>query len=179
MLKGRQDVRVLPFPGIPDTEDDIVEVGVRVLLDNEVDDARLEATQYLIGKAKAMRIDYGLLLHSDPELLQREIQRQLVYRAFVQPEPEENGEHKSFFPSPQAVRQLDAVIVETLDEIYDDQQEHVNPLTGMSDEAVRERADTLGEGRGAEAILNSCDAPTLRTLVRILASRLSSLQTGK
>lgn len=174
MLKGRRDVRVMPFPGVPEDTEDPPQMGVRCLIEDEVDDCRLQATQYLIGRAKAKKIDFALLMHADPEMLEREINRQLVFRAIVDPEKNDKNEHDPFFPSPQAVRQLDTVLVETLQECWLDQQDYVSPLKSTSESDFVELAEALGKGRGGEAILSELDAVTLRRLVRFLASGQST-----
>lgn len=179
MLRGRRDIRVMPLPGIPEDTEDPPVVGVRILLDNEVDLCRMEATQYLTGKAKRMRIDYDVLMRSDPEMLDREITRQLIYRCIVSTATDESGEHPAFFPSPEAVRQLDTVMIETLFEVYLEQQNFVNPLRGLNDVEVSELADALGKEPGAAVILSQYDAPSLRSLVHFLAAELRTLLPGK
>jgi hypothetical protein len=177
MLRGRREVRVLPMPGTEEGAGDTV--GVRVLLEQEVDEARLEALQYVNGMAKRYRLDARDMLSIDGELLDREIERQLVFRAFVDPDKPAEGDYKHFFGAPQAVRQLDTVLQRTLFHLYIDHQNYVSPLRGLDETEVQELAEALGKGRNAKATLALYDAPSLRSLVHILAARLATAPSGR
>ena len=176
MLRGRRAVKVIPMPGTD--EDSGILVGVRILTEEEVDAARLDAVQYVNSLAKRARVDARDMLSVDAELLDREIQRQLVQRSFLNPEKGE-GDYKPFFPAPQAVRQLDTTLQQTLFHVYLDHQNYVSPLRGMGEAEVRELAEALGKEPTARARLGLYDAPTLRTLVHILAAQLESSQTSR
>lgn len=181
MLRGRRSIRTLDLPWAPNEEEaEVIEVGVRILLDDEIDDARLDAVQYVQGRAKARRLDLNAMLAVDPEIVDREITRQLIFRAFVQPKEDlEKKDHLPFFPAPQAVRQLDSVMVETLFETYIDQQNYVNPLRTIDEDEARELVDALGKEHGAEVILSQYDAPSLRSLLHTLAVLLRASRPGK
>lgn len=177
MLRGRREVRVLPMPGM--SEDSDVMVGVRVLTEEEIDACRAEAVQYINALAKRYRLDGRDMLTVDGELLDREIERQLVFRAFVDPDKGEHADYQPFFKSPQGVRQLDSVMQRTLFHVYLDHQNYVSPLRGLADGEAEGLADALGKGQNAKVALGLFDAPTLRTLVHTLAARLASSLTGK
>ena len=177
MLRGRRAVRIIPFPGMDEDSDADAHntVGVRVLLEEHIDEARADANQYVHARAKALRLDPLALLSVDAEILDREITRQLVFRAFVTPETAKEEKPALFFKSPQEMRQLDSVMVETLLHIYLDHQNYVNPLRGLDQAQAEELVDALGKGseiRGA-MILGQYDALSLRRLVRSMAARLA------
>jgi len=178
MLRGRREVRSVPLPGFGASDEPIM-VGVRILTEQEIDEARAEAGQYVDALAKRYRLDARDMLSIDSENLDREVQRQLVFRAFVDVDKQANGEHRPFFVAPQAVRQLDSVMQQTLFNVYLDHQNYVNPTRGMDEQEVAELVDALGKGQDLPALLGLYDAPTLRTLVRIMVSQLVTSQTGK
>lgn len=179
MLRGRRQIRELPMPGMD--EGDELMIGVRVLLEEEIDTARAEAIQYVNAVAKRHRLDSREMLSIDGELLDREIERQLVFRAFVNPDKgdEEEQDYKPFFKAPQAVRQLDSVLQRTLFHIYLDHQNYVSPLRGLDDHEAQELAEALGKGQSGTAMLGLCDAATLRSLVHTLAVQLQSALSGR
>jgi hypothetical protein len=176
MLLGRRAVRVMPMPGMDEGSD--VVIGVRILTDEEIDAARCESVQYVNAQAKRYRLDSRDMLSVDGELLDREIERQMVFRAFVDPDKTE-GDYKPFFVSPQAVRQVDSVLQRTLFHIYLDHQNYVSPLRALDDEQARELAETLGKGPNATVALGLCDAASLRSLVHTLAVQLGSALQSK
>jgi hypothetical protein len=176
MLRGRREVRVLPLPGMP--EDSDVTVGVRVLTEEEIDAARAEAVQYINTLAKRYRLDGRDMLTVDGELLDREIERQLVFRAFVDPDKGE-GDYEPFFKTPQGVRQLDTVLQRTLFHMYLDHQNFVSPLRGLADPEAEGLAEALGKGQSGRVALGLLDAPTLRTLVHTMAAQLHSALSGR
>jgi len=169
-------------------EDAPPEIGIRILLDEEIDQARAEAVQYVHLKAKALKLTPNDLLDGDPELLSREMQRQIVYKAIIDtdsvgadgcPVDPKSGP-VPFFSAPMAVRQADSVFVETLFQLYTDHQDYVSPLlTAITQEDLNEVVSTLGKGLAAEAYLGLYDAPTLRRLLRTLASQFASAPTTK
>jgi hypothetical protein len=128
--------------------------------------------------ARRYKLDAREMLSMDGEVLDREIQRQLVYRAFLNPDKGE-GDYKPFFAAPQAVRQLDSVMQQTLFHCYLDHQNYISPLRDMDEAEARELAEALGKGQKAAATLALYDAPSLRTLVHILAAQLETVLASK
>ena len=177
MLRGRREVRMVPLPGFGYGEE-LLMVGIRVLTEEEVDAARAEATQYARNLASKYRIDAREMLSIDAEVLDREVQRQLVYRAFVDPDKGE-GDYKPFFKAPQAVRQLDSVMQQTLFNMYLDHQNYVNPLRGLEEDDVTALVEALKKTPETEALLGLYDARSLRTLSLTLVAELRTALTGK
>lgn len=181
MMRGRREILAVPFPGM-DFDDSESKVGIRILLDEEVDQAYADAVQHIGVVAKNLRTTPLALLEANAELLDRENRRQLVFRAYLNVSAEEQpspDQAKRFFPSPTAVRQLDSELVDTLYAMYLNHQNYVNPLRGLTEQEVGDIASQLGKGPGAAALLGSYDAPTLRTLVHILAGQLQNSPTTK
>ncbi|MCC7542354.1 MAG: hypothetical protein IT379_39415 [Deltaproteobacteria bacterium] len=156
ILRGRRDVRRVPFPGA-----DSVALGVRILLDVDLDHARIEAQRYV----KKLGAD----LDVDPELLDREIERQVIWRAFVVPD---DPELPPFFPSDRDVRVLDSVTVRALFNVYREHQEWVSPLVALDEGGQKALIDALGKGLEPEATFSAFDANTLRRLCLSMASQL-------
>lgn len=157
ILQGRRNVRAYPLPFARD-----VEVGVRVLAEHEIDSARIEAQNY----AKKVRADLDI----DPDFLEREARRQIIWRAFVDPTDHE----RPFFASDREVRELDAEIVRALFELYYEHQAWISPLHRMNKEQARELADALGKAPEPRALLVDFDSDTLRSLCICLASAAHS-----
>lgn len=175
MLRGRREVRMVPLPGFGDGE--LIMVGIRVLTEEEVDAARAEATQYAKNLAAKYRIDAREMLSIDAEVLDREVQRQLVYRAFVNAE-KGDGDNR-FFGAPQAVRQLDTVMQQTLFNMYLDHQNYVSPLRDLEDDEVAGIVAALKKTPETEALLGLYDARSLRSLSLTLAAELRTALTAR
>ena len=175
ILKGRRASRVLPFPG-----DDERTIGIRLLADQEIDNARLDALVHLSRHMPAIpEMSLERLCLVDPELLDREVQRQVIYKAFVNPDTIKNPEPEPFFADPDDVRGLDSVMVETLHQAYLNHQEYANPQSTLTDEQVDELVDTLGKEQSGPDILSLLDARSLRILVHSMAARLAKSPPGK
>jgi hypothetical protein len=175
MLRGRREVRMVPLPGFGDGE--LLMVGIRVLLEDEIDAARANATQYAKAIAAQYRLDVREMLSIDAEVLDREVQRQLVYRAFLNADGD--GEPKPFFDGIGRVRQLDTVMLQTLFNLYLDHQNYVSPLRGLDEDDVAGLVAALKKTPETEALLGLYDARTLRSLSLTLASELRTALIGK
>lgn len=158
MLQGRKTLEPVEFPGLPS-----VKVGVRILSEEEIDSARIAAAAY----CKERRVDVLV----DPDFLDRAVQREIVAAAYFDLDAPAD-EPRVFFSSGADVRKLDAPIQRVLFEAYLSHQDEVSPLRRLNDAECDEVIDRLGEGRSAEALLNACDAFTLRRLLRSLGSAL-------
>jgi len=177
LLKGRRAVRVYPLPSA--AEDSELTIGVRALTGEEIDEARTEAVQYTEALAKRRKIDPRELQWVDGDPHQAEVQRQIVYRACVEPELREGEkEYRPFFPSVAALRQSDDTFVQMLWHLYHGHQRFANPYAGV-DEDVAGIIDALKKTPERKAVLALYDAPTLLTLVATLVDQLASSPTGK
>lgn len=157
ILMGRRAVRVYPLPFARE-----IEVGVRLLSEQEIDEARLEAQRYV----KKVNADVSV----DGDFIERETRRQIVWRAFVDAADKE----RPFFASDALVRGLDAEMVTALFELYYEHQSWVSPLRNLDADGVKELADALGKASNAPALLLDCDSATLRSLCISMALALRS-----
>lgn len=155
LLQGRLAVREVKVDAIQRI------VSVRALSDHEIDQGRLAAQAY----CKSVRADIDL----DPEFLEREKERQIVWRSIHDPDT-----GKPLFAAIEDVRKLDAALVRILFTAYLEVLDELNPLTTLSEEELKQLGEQLGKGREHPApMLRLFDADTLRSLVRIMAARLS------
>lgn len=152
-LSGRRGAREYPFPGA-----EKVMVGVKLLSDEEVDGARLQAQQYVLGKKCELMVD--------PEFFDRALKREIISRAFVDAE---NHDH-AFFGSQKDVAELDASTVLACFELYGMHQMQVDPYSHCSPEEVAELVELLGKSPDSAATLRLFDAPTLRSFVASLVA---------
>lgn len=160
MLLGRRAVHAVPFPGAgPDGP----QIGFRLLLDSDLDAARVQASRHV----KTLGGD----LDADPELLDRLIERQIVWRACVDPD-DSSSDPRPFFPSDHDVGKLDSVMVRSLFRAYLEVQDLVSPHARLTDEQLSELCDALGKEPGATVLLDQFAPETLKRCVRSMASRL-------
>ena len=143
------------------------EVGIRILLEAEIDAAREEAQAYIRGRKVSVDLD--------PEFLDRVIMRAMLCRACV----DVDDEKTAYFADLEEVGQLDAVLTQTLWQAYLDHQDSVNPLESLNPEAVDRLVEALGKGSSGEARLSGLDAPSLRSLVRSMARLLKTSPASK
>lgn len=168
MIRGTRAVKTVPFPGLEG-----VQVGVRVLLDQEIDDARLGAQQYYERRCSQLGLDASRFLQGDPDALDREFQRQMLQRALVDPESPED-DRRPFFPADTDIRRLTSVQVQRLWEVYLDWQDAVYPRELLSKEAIDELVEALKKKDAEKAVLAHFAPDTLASLVRSLAEQLST-----
>lgn len=163
-LQGRFAVRRYPFPGSPGERG--VEVGIKLLTDAELDSVRLQAAEF----AKKNRADLTI----DPEFLDRAIHREVISRAFVDPEhPQE-----AFFGSQNDVAELDNLTVRALFELYMLHQQALDPYAFCPPEEVEKLVEALGKSERSVETLSLYDAPTLRSFVLSMASTLRSTRAS-
>lgn len=131
-LKKRLAAQLEPgdytFPGTD------VPIKVRLLAEREVDFAKIEAQRF----AKKLNAD----LEIDPDFLDREIQRQIVWRSTFEPIAKE-GKLVPLFPSDAEVRDLDTVTVESLYQLYIEHQERRSVMRYLTQEQVDKLAAAL------------------------------------
>ena len=176
MLLGRRAIRVVPLPGFEPVEgEELPTVGVRILLESELDETRIDAVQYVDLIAKKHRLDARSMLEMDAEILDREVMRATVLRAFVEPldgNEKPGAEPKRFFESLARVRTLDSVILRAFFEVYLEHHDYVSPYRNLDEAGVKELADALSKGPNAAVSLALYDAATLRRLALSMAALL-------
>lgn len=159
ILRGRREFVRIKFPG-----EAKVEIALRILVDSEIDDARLEAAAYCRKR--------GVDLEKDPDFLDREVERQIVWRAIYDVDTLGSENPHPFFPSDGDVRGLDSTTVRALFEAYLAHQESLFPSIRLSEEEVADLVEALGKERTTEALLSGLEPVTLRACVRSLAFAL-------
>lgn len=169
IIIGDRVVAPVQFPGR-----DSVTVGVRGLSDDEIDAARVEAQGYVESLCKRADMRYEVFVSVDPESYDRELQRQIIARAYVDIEAQE----RPFFDAAVQVRRLGSVTIARLWEVYTGHQEAVNPRRMLSETQVKELVDALGKEPSATVVLEDFERDTLCSLVRFLASELQTSRTG-
>lgn len=175
IIQGRRVVGRTFFPGTRD------EIGVQLLTEREIDQARFAAQDYLEGRSKSYDMDLERFVRIDPESFDREHQRQIIYAAFVDIDDADLPPEKraKFFPDVHAVRTLDSVLTQQLWEAYLDYQDAINPRINLTAKEVEELAASLKDGPISEAVLAPFERSTLTSLVRTLAKQRSISPTGK
>jgi len=166
ILRGAAAVGRAPYPGL---EGEGVEIGVRILSEAELDDARLDAQLHLKRFFGRVNIDPVKALHIDPEHLDAEQRRQILLRAVVDPDS-----HKPFFAAAAEVRGLPSHVVGQLWAAYLDWIDAVDPRIRLDPAAVDELAAALKKEPSAKVILAHYGPDTLSSLARTLAAQRSS-----
>lgn len=156
------------MPGMPDRE-----IGVRLLMDYEIDDARLEAHKYWAARGKKQGIGIKDLVDVDPDALDQEYMRQAVWRAFVDPDSSPDRP-APFVETIEDVRRMDSVIIRQLWNVYHDHLDSMDPRLKLEDAQLEEVIEQLKKERGAETILAQYAPDTLASLLRIMASQPES-----
>lgn len=164
LLLGRRVVSRVPFPLAPEGSE--IEVGIRSLADREIDQARVDAQAFIEGMCRRGQQPMERFVALDPEALEREIMRQTVALACVDPD----DPTKPFFASAHQVRDLDSVMVRRLWDLYLSHVDAVNPRRTLTAEQAQELVDALKKEPSQSALLEDFERDTLVTLVRILVS---------
>jgi hypothetical protein len=168
LLSGRRKIGRFPFPGLVG-----VECGVRLLSDREIDDARAEAAMYIEARWKRTGFGAEAAVRIDPESLEREHIRQVLVRALVDPDSDVD-KPAMFFASVEKVRDLDSTVVQALWEQYEDWHNAIDPRLSLSEDEVRELAEALKKEPNEPVLLAHYPPATLRSLLRSMASLLST-----
>jgi hypothetical protein len=168
ILQARRVIGRSTFPGAEDKE-----IGVRLLSERDIDLARFEAQMYLERQAKKVQLTLIDFVQVDPESLDREHQRQVILRAFCEPDsaPEKPV---LFFDNIEQVRSIDSVLCQQLWEIYVDWQDTVNPRLSLTEEEVSALVESLKDAPMSNLILAPLERETLQSLARSLAAQLQT-----
>lgn len=174
MLAKPRALRVIKWP----TRGDI-ELGVRLLTERELDLCRIEAQRGFRKHFEAIRVDPNSAIDVDPEMLERQIRREIIARAYYDAETINAAEPTPFFPSASAVAELDSVAADELFRMYVEHQDYVNPSVTLTEDEAKELIATLGKEQEARAIFSLFAPDTLVSLLHSLACRLSTSPPGR
>lgn len=164
-LKARLATQSAPrpykFPGADD-----VPIAIRLLSESEMDNAKLEAQRYVVKR----KVDVNI----DPEFFDREVQRQIVWRAMIDPLGE--GLKAPLFVSDADVRELDTVTLGNLFNAYLEHQEACSTLRQLDQATANGIAEAFrANPRGIAVELASYDhASLVKLLVSFMARWPSS-----
>lgn len=149
-----------PYPLLDGTD---TQIAVKLLSDREIDFARIEAQRYCARE----KID----LSADPDFLEREVQRQLVWRCVCEPIPEkESGKYVPLFPSDGDVRDLPSTVVDSLFHLYLEHQDRTGTMRGVGADDVDGFVASVRKG-GVYALSQLEHA----SLVRVAASLVKAI----
>lgn len=169
ILAGKRDFGIYPFPGLEG-----VEVAIRVLTDYELDQCRLAAQKWVRDQCKRRGWKTEAAVEVDPQLLDRAIERELLWWACYDSETVSDDEPVRFFEKSLDVGKLDQTQIAALTSAYIERQQWTTPLLQADDEEVDELIEALGKAQVPEVFLGRYAPSTLSRLLITLASRLRS-----
>lgn len=169
IVRGARKLRVVAFPGREG-----VDVAVRLLTDQAIDDCRLRAFTSLKKVADKNSWDVALLTDVDPDMLARIQTREIIAAAFFDSTTIDAEKPIPFFTSADEIaREVDAPTTEMLFQLYLEHQTFVAPLKSLGKEEVIAFAEELGKAPPS-SLLAAYDRNTLVRLCTSLASALRS-----
>jgi hypothetical protein len=159
-IQQRTKEQLAPHPyAYPGTE---IPIAVRLLPEREIDDAKLEAQRYVTKRKADLTID--------PEFFDREVQRQIVWKAVVHREAGEEGKHAPVFPGDNDIRAVDTVTLEGLWRLYMENQERCATLRRLTEAQIDALAKEVRARPGAAT--RQLSELEHATLVRLCVSLL-------
>jgi len=174
ILGPKRAFRTLDFPGRPD-----VKVAVRALTEREIDACRVEAQRQFLALCKQREWNPDRAINIDPLLHSRLVDRQIVWRAYYDPDTVTMAEPVAFFGSDADVQDLDSITLSDLISAYAEHQEYVSPSRSLDVEEVRALVDALGKESKPAVVLRSLARDALESFALTTARRLATFQTGK
>lgn len=173
-LRGTRAFSVYPMPGHPE-----IQVAVRLLSDQEIDDARRAGQVSIREWARARSYDPTTVVDIDPEAFTRATQREMIFAAFYDAATVGSAKPERFFLTPQEISSLGSNDVNALFELYSQHQQSVSPMRTAEAEEVEELERALGKGPLVPAHLGGFDRSTLIRLLLSTAKRLSTSPTSR
>lgn len=173
MLLGRRAFRVIQFPGAPE-----IKVAVRLLSESEIDACRVAGQSMFLASCEKRKWSPEKAIQIDPLMHTRYVDRQIVWRAFFDPDTISAKTPEPFFPSETDVAELDSVMTSDLLAAYVEHQDLVTPGRTLGAEEVDALIDAMGKGP-PEVVFRSFARSTLESFTLTMAKRLSTSQTGR
>lgn len=131
---------------VPTEDGEELRVAVRLLSDAEIDACRQQAQVTIRTWAKGRGFDANAVVDFDPDMLERALQRQMVWSAFYDIETIAKEKPERFFPTYDDVARLAAVTTQSLWEAYLEHQSRVIARRNVTTERVKEIAETVIAG---------------------------------
>lgn len=166
--------RTLAFPGRSE-----VRIAVRALTEREIDACRVEGQRQFLDLCRARGWDPDKAINIDPLMHSRLVERQIVWRAFFDPDTIAGPDPRPFFPSDSDVAELDSITTTDLVSAYAEHQEFVSPSRGLSPEEVERMIDAMGKGSEPAVVLRTIERDSLVSFALSMARRLSISPTGR
>ena len=166
--------RVVDYPGHPE-----LQIAVRCLDDIELDGCRTEAQRKVRDIAKKRGWDPGSFAELDPTLMERFVEREILLRAFSDPDTIDHEKPVAFFSSDLELARLGSVGVEDLMQVYTEHQEWSNPNLTLDEGQEKELVESLGNEQSAAVYLTGFEPLMLRRLLISMAKRLRDYRSGK
>jgi hypothetical protein len=110
----------------------------------------------------------------DPDLYQRELEQQLIFRAYLDADTLGDKRPAHFFAEPAQVGELDTVTQGRAMALFLEHQASRNPVLRLAPEEVERVVAALGKSDAPSAWLGVYDAATLRRCVLTMASMQAS-----
>lgn len=147
-------------------------VCVRLLTDEDVSDAKIDAYKFMDDQCKAKGVRLLDLMEADPEPFERERQRQQIHRAFIDALTidEEFDDYRPALDLTR-LRRMDSVMLDDLFDIYERYQAIRTIRVDVSEDEVATYAAALREP-GNDAALSVLDDAALRALCMGMAKAM-------
>lgn len=166
--------RRIDYPGHPD-----LTIGVRGLDDPELDACRIEAQKKIHDLAKKRAWDPVQVVEIDPELLQRYVEREIILKAFCDPDTVDDDKPTPFFANEHELGRVGSTGITDLMNAYIEHQEWSNPNVTLTQELEDELVEALGKEQSAGVYLMGFEQHVLRRLLISTVKRLHDYRTGK
>gem|GEM_PF-5791473 len=178
VLQGPRRFRIIDFPGHEE-----IKVAVRCLTEAELDGCRIGAQVEVRQMASQRGWTPESLVDVDISLIDTLTERQIVWRAFYDPETVDRDGVKpdQFFPSDSDVAGLDSPTRMRLYEAYLEHQDWVSPMRALDEQDVKELAEAIKKEGTSEESLAMFEPRTLRRLLifTVLSAQSETSPTGK
>lgn len=174
ILGPKRAFRTLEFPGRPD-----VRIAVRALTEREIDACRVEAQRQFFALCKAREWAAEKVIDIDPLLHARLVDRQIVWRAFYDPDTVTAETPTPFFASDSDLAELDSVTLSDLMAAYAEHQEYVSPSRSLAVEEVERLVEAMGKVHEPAIVLRSLARDSLESFALSTVRQLSISRTGK
>lgn len=166
LLSGSKFYRKVPIPFAPEHM-----IALRTLDDIEIDACRLEGQRKFRKSCEAQKWDPVKASDLDPTLLDRLIEREIIIRAYYDPDTVDGENPIPFFANETELVRLGSVRVTDLMHLYNEHQEIVNPSRVVSEEEMDRIVEALGKGQFDEATLIAIEPSMLRRCIISMARR--------